>query len=275
MVAVVGYPNAGKSTLVNRLSGSRKAVVDETPGVTRDRNEVPCEWNGREFVLVDTGGVDGADPSHMQAQVADQARQAVDEADLVLLVIDARAGLVAGDEELADILRRSRRPVLVLANKVDDAAHEAGALELHQLGLGDPIAVSALHGRGTGDLLDAIVDRLPALDADGELEDEPSAERMADPVDRPELAERLDEVGDVRLERPRRLPPGSPVATEIGSEHVEMRRPALLGELPKPFAVRGDPVQADDVRRRGIAPFERVQPHDATVRPRTARRLRP
>ena len=175
MVAVVGYPNAGKSTLVNRLSGSRKAVVDETPGVTRDRNEVPCDCNGREFVLVDTGGVDAGDPSHMQAQVADQARQAVEEADLVLLVIDARAGLVAGDEELADILRRSRRPVLVLANKVDDAAHEAGALELHQLGLGDPIAVSALHGRGSGDLLDAVVERLPALDGDGELEDDASA----------------------------------------------------------------------------------------------------
>jgi GTP-binding protein len=167
MVAVVGYPNAGKSTLVNRLTSSRKAVVDETPGVTRDRNEVPCDWAGREFVLVDTGGVDAADPSHMQSQVADQARRAVEEADLVLLVVDARAGLVAGDEELADILRRSRRPVLVLANKVDDAAHEAGALELHRLGLGDPISVSALHGRGTGDLLDAVVERLPELDGGG------------------------------------------------------------------------------------------------------------
>jgi GTPase len=168
MVAVVGYPNAGKSTLVNRLTGSRKAVVDETPGVTRDRNEMPCDWNGREFVLVDTGGVDAADPSHMQSQVADQARQAVEEADLVLLVIDARAGLVAGDEELADILRRSRRPVIVLANKVDDTVHEAGALELHGLGLGDPISVSALHGRGTGDLLDAIVERLPPPEPEGE-----------------------------------------------------------------------------------------------------------
>jgi GTP-binding protein len=176
MVAVVGYPNAGKSTLVNRLSGSRTAVVDETPGVTRDRNEVPCEWNGREFALVDTGGVDAADPSHMQAQVAGQARQAVEEADLVLLVIDARAGLVAGDEEIADILRRSRRPVLVVANKVDDAAHEAGALELHQLGLGDPFSVSALHGRGTGDLLDAVVELLPAAvpgsEAGEEVEDD-------------------------------------------------------------------------------------------------------
>ena len=171
-VAVVGYPNAGKSTLVNRLSGSRKAVVDETQGVTRDRNEVPTEWNGRELVLVDTGGVDAADPSHMQGQVAEQARQAVEEADLVLLVIDARAGLVAGDEELADILRRSRRPVVVVANKVDDAAHEAGALELHGLGLGDPIAVSALHGRGTGDLLDAVVERLPAAEPGEERDEE-------------------------------------------------------------------------------------------------------
>jgi GTP-binding protein len=146
---------------VNRLSGSRKAVVDETPGVTRDRNEVPTEWNGRELVLVDTGGVDAADPSHMQGQVAEQARQAVEEADLVLLVIDARAGLVAGDEELADILRRSRRPVVVVANKVDDPQGEAAAYEFHRLGLGDPVAVSAMHGHATGDLLDAIVAALP------------------------------------------------------------------------------------------------------------------
>ena len=187
MVAVVGYPNAGKSTLVNRLSGSRTAVVDETPGVTRDRNEVPCDWNGREFVLVDTGGVDAADPSHMQALVAGQARQAVEEADLVLLVIDARAGLVAGDEEIADILRRSRRPVLVVANKVDDAVHEAGALELHQLGLGDPFAVSALHGRGTGDLLDAVVERLPDAVADAADEEEEDDEIRVAILGRPNV----------------------------------------------------------------------------------------
>ena len=179
MVAVVGFPNAGKSTLVNRLSGTRTAVVDETPGVTRDRNEVACDWNGREFVLVDTGGVDAADPSHMQVQVAAQAREAVEDADLVLLTIDARAGLVAGDEELADILRRSRRPVIVVANKVDDVAHEAGALELHALGLGDPIAVSALHGRGTGDLLDAVVERLPEAGDEAEDDEEDDEIRVA------------------------------------------------------------------------------------------------
>ena len=160
VVAVVGYPNVGKSTLVNRLTGSRKTVVDEQPGVTRDRNEVVCEWGRAAFVLIDTGGVDSADDSPMQAQVAAQARQAVQEADLVLLVVDARAGAAAGDMELADILRKSGRPVLLVANKVDDAGHETAALELHALGLGDPWPVSALHGRGTGDLLDAVVERL-------------------------------------------------------------------------------------------------------------------
>jgi GTPase len=160
VVAVVGFPNAGKSTLVNRLTSSRQAVVDEAPGVTRDRKEVICEWAGAAFLLVDTGGVDAGDDSPMQSQVAAQARQAVEEADIVLLIIDARAGLAAGDEEIAHILRRSGRPVLVVANKVDDAAHEPGALELHALGLGEPVVVSALHGRGTGDLLDAIVERL-------------------------------------------------------------------------------------------------------------------
>src|SRR4029078_12719613 len=107
VVAVVGFPNAGKSTLINRLTSSRRAVVHETPGVTRDRTEALCEWRGSEFVLVDTGGVNVGDDSPMQAQGAEQARLAVQEADLVLLVIDARAGLAAGDEEIAQILRRS------------------------------------------------------------------------------------------------------------------------------------------------------------------------
>jgi len=230
MVAVVGYPNAGKSTLVNRLSGSRKAVVDETPGVTRDRNEVPTEWNGRELVLVDTGGVDAADPSHMQGQVAEQARQAVEEADLVLLVIDARAGLVAGDEELADILRRSRRPVVVVANKVDDAAHEAGALELHGLGLGDPIAVSALHGRGTGDLLDAVVERLPAAEPgeDGDEEEDGDDEIRVAILGRPNVGK--SSLVNAILGRPRVIVAPTPGTTrdaidtvfERGGRHVRL-----------------------------------------------------
>jgi GTPase len=163
VVAVVGFPNAGKSTLINRLTATRQAVVHETPGVTRDRTEALCEWRNRRFVLVDTGGLDAGDESPLQVQVADQARHAVSEADLVLLVVDARAGLAAGDEEIAQILRRSGTPVLVVANKIDSESQEAGALELHSLGLGDPLMVSALHGRGSGDLLDVVVEQLEQI----------------------------------------------------------------------------------------------------------------
>jgi len=160
-VAVVGFPNVGKSTLVNRLSATREAVVFETPGVTRDRKEVVCEWAGKRFVLVDTGGVDVADPSPLTQDVAEQAQRAVEEADLVLFVVDARIGVTPGDEEIAAILRKARRPIVVVANKVDDPQGEAAALEFHRLGLGDPVAVSAMHGHGTGDLLDSIVAALP------------------------------------------------------------------------------------------------------------------
>ena len=160
-VAVVGFPNVGKSTLVNRLSATRQAVVFETPGVTRDRKEIVCEWNGKRFILVDTGGVDVVDPSPITRAIVDQARRAVEEADLVLFIVDAKNGVTPGDEEVAEILRRARKPVLVLANKVDDPMRDDEALEFHRLGLGDPIPVSALHGHGTGDLLDRIVDELP------------------------------------------------------------------------------------------------------------------
>ena len=160
-VAVVGFPNVGKSTLVNRLTGSRQAVVHETPGVTRDRKEVVCEWSGHRFLLVDTGGVDIADSSPLVKQVAEQARTAIAEADLVLFVVDTRAGIMPGDEELAAILRHSRKPIFLIANKIDEPGHEDEALEFHRLGLGDPIPLSAVHGHGTGDLLDAIVARLP------------------------------------------------------------------------------------------------------------------
>ena len=160
-VAIVGFPNVGKSTLVNRLTGSRAAVVHETPGVTRDRKELLCEWNGREFLLIDTGGVDVADPNPITRSIAEQAQAAIAEADLVLFVVDTRAGITPGDEELAAILRRARKPVFLLANKIDDPSRDMDALEFHRLGLGDPIPLSALHGHGTGDLLDAIVAALP------------------------------------------------------------------------------------------------------------------
>jgi GTPase len=160
-VAIVGFPNVGKSTLVNRLTESRAAVVHETPGVTRDRKELVCEWNGKRFLLIDTGGVDIAGRDELTRSVADQAKTAVGEADLVLFLTDARAGITPGDEELAGILRTARKPVLLVANKIDDPDQDALAFEFHRLGLGDPMPLSAAHGHGTGDLLDTIVARLP------------------------------------------------------------------------------------------------------------------
>jgi GTPase len=160
-VAVVGFPNVGKSTLVNRLSESRAAVVHETPGVTRDRKEVIADWNGKRFRLIDTGGVDIADKTPITRSIVEQAHTAIAEADLILFVVDARAGITPGDEELAAILRRAHKPVLLLANKIDDPDRDALAFEFHRLGLGDPVPLSAQHGHGTGDLLDAVVTMLP------------------------------------------------------------------------------------------------------------------
>jgi GTP-binding protein len=168
-VAVVGYPNVGKSSLVNRLAGSREAVVHETSGVTRDRNEVPCEWNGRRFVLIDTGGIDLVDEDPIAGSIREQARAALADAHVAVLVADAKAGLRPGDQDLAEIVRRAGLPVLVAANKVDDVRDLALSAEFHALGLGDPVAVSAAQGLGTGDLLDAVVARLPSED---ELPDE-------------------------------------------------------------------------------------------------------
>src|SRR3989441_12489011 len=161
-VAIVGFPNVGKSTIVNRLTGTRAAVVHETPGVTRDRKELICEWRDKRFRLIDTGGVDIADASPITRSIADQAREAVAQADIVLFVLDAKIGITPGDEEVAQILRESKKPVLVIANKIDDPKQELLALELHKFGLGDPIPISGLHGHGTGDLLDEIVDYLDA-----------------------------------------------------------------------------------------------------------------
>jgi GTP-binding protein len=178
-VAVVGFPNVGKSTLVNRLSATRQAVVFETPGVTRDRKEVVCEWAGKKLLLVDTGGVDVADRSPITRQVGEQARRAVEAADLVAFVVDAKSGVTPGDEEVAAILRRSGKPVLVLANKVDDPRRDDDALEFHRLGLGDPFPLSALHGHGSGDLLDRLVEELEKIGAEGPAEIGEDAIRVA------------------------------------------------------------------------------------------------
>jgi GTPase len=170
-VAVVGYPNVGKSTLVNRLAGSREAVVHEEAGVTRDRKEVEAEWNGRAFTLVDTGGVDQEEAGDLAEAVRRQARQAVGESDLALLVVDAQAGLRPGDAELAAELRGGPVPVIVAANKVDDYRQAALAADFYGLGLGDPMAVSGTQGLGTGDLLDLVVERLPEGEADEATEE--------------------------------------------------------------------------------------------------------
>jgi GTP-binding protein len=167
-VAVVGYPNVGKSTLVNRLSDTREAVVHELAGVTRDRKEIDADWNGVAFTLVDTGGVDYAGEHEMAEEIRRQAMMALNEADLALLVVDARAGLRPGDAELARELRGGDVPVLVAANKVDDARQTGLATEFYGLGLGDPMPVSATQGLGTGDLLDRIVERLPRVTSERE-----------------------------------------------------------------------------------------------------------
>lgn len=160
LVAIVGRPNVGKSTLVNRFLGRRVAIVEERPGVTRDRKEVEAEWLGRPFRLVDTGGwMAGGDA--LDAKVSRQSEAAIAEADVVLLVIDVTTGVTDLDARMADLLRRSEAPVIVVANKVDDTGRESMIWELMTLGLGEPAAVSALHGRGTGDLLDRVVAQLP------------------------------------------------------------------------------------------------------------------
>jgi GTP-binding protein len=170
-VAIVGYPNVGKSSLVNRLTESREAVVHERPGVTRDRKELATEWNGRALTLIDTGGVDLEDQDELARQIQEQARAALADAAVAVLVVDAKAGLRPGDQEMADLLRRGSLPVLVAANKVDTAADMPLAAEFYGLGLGDPIAVSAAQGLGTGDLLDRIAALAPDTAEDLEAED--------------------------------------------------------------------------------------------------------
>ena len=160
VLAVVGRPNVGKSTLVNRILGRREAVVEDRPGVTRDRVAYDATWNGRAFTVVDTGGWE-PDAKGMAARIAQQAEVAIDAADVVLLVVDARVGPTETEEAVVKVLRRSKKPVILAANMVDDMRFEADANDLWGLGLGEPHPVSALHGRGSGDLLDAIVNALP------------------------------------------------------------------------------------------------------------------
>ncbi len=169
VLAVVGRPNVGKSTLVNRFLGRREAVVQDIPGVTRDRVSYDAEWAGRDFVVVDTGGW-MSDATGLAAQIAEQAEMAITAADAVLFVVDAQVGTTDEDDAVVQVLRRSKKPVVLAANKVDDTRSEAQAATMWNLGLGEPHVVSALHGRGAGDLLDAVLDALPkpvGLEAEG------------------------------------------------------------------------------------------------------------
>ena len=167
VVAVVGRPNVGKSTLLNRIVGRREAIVEEKPGVTRDRKEVVADWLGREFLLVDTGGwlPGGTD---LDEKVSRQSERAIAEADAIVLVVDGAIGIVEEDARVAELLRRSTAPVLLAVNKIDDTGREPNIWEFVRLGVGDPYPVSALHGRGTGDLLDALVATFPPAEPEDE-----------------------------------------------------------------------------------------------------------
>ena len=184
VLAVVGRPNVGKSTLVNRILGRREAVVEDVPGVTRDRVAYDAQWRGRRFTVVDTGGWD-PDAVGLQKAVAAQAEIAVGAADAVLFVVDATIGATDADEAVVKVLRRAKKPVVLVANKVDDERGEADAAYLWNLGLGEPHAVSALHGRGSGDLLDVILDALPETPA--ERFDEEAGPRRVALVGRPNV----------------------------------------------------------------------------------------
>jgi GTP-binding protein len=161
VVAVVGRPNVGKSSLVNRVLGRREAIVEATPGVTRDRRSFTADWGGRSFEIVDTGGLEPGQEG-LEQRVAEQAELALEAADVVVFVVDAGVGANEDDHVVANLLRRSEKPMLLVVNKVDDARTEGGIAEFYRLGLGDPLPVSALHGRGSGDFLEKLVEKLPA-----------------------------------------------------------------------------------------------------------------
>jgi len=191
LVAIVGRPNVGKSTFFNRMIGERVAIVQDMPGTTRDRIYGDTDWNGREFTLIDTGGLElGTDipvgqvgldgqPGDIMKRVQAQAQLAIEEADVIVFMVDARTGITAADEEVADLLRRTNKPVILVANKADNAARRLDAVEFYTLGLDEPIAISSIQGTGTGDLLDIIVDALPPEEEEPEGEEEEDVVRIA------------------------------------------------------------------------------------------------
>src|SRR6266568_2853724 len=191
LVAIVGRPNVGKSTFFNRMIGERVAIVEDMPGTTRDRIYGDTDWNGREFTLIDTGGLElgseipvgqvGLDgqPGDIMKRVQSQAELAIEEADVIVFMVDARDGITAADQEVANLLRRTQKPVILAANKADNAARRQDAVEFYSLGLGEPIVISSIQGTGTGDLLDVIVDALPPEEEKSEDEEEEEVTRIA------------------------------------------------------------------------------------------------
>ena len=172
IVAIVGRPNVGKSTLFNKLIGQRLSIVEDTPGVTRDRVYAPCSWNGRTFILVDTGGIELSTDSHIMQQMRAQAEMAIETADLVVLMTDVETGVTAADQDVADMLLKAKKKILLAVNKVDGTGDTPpDVYEFYNLGLGDPYPISSVHGLGTGDLLDRIVEMLPP-EQEGQEEDE-------------------------------------------------------------------------------------------------------
>src|SRR5689334_8267886 len=176
IVAIVGRPNVGKSTLFNRLVGERRAIVEDVPGTTRDRVYGATDWGGLDFTIVDTGGLQGERemPNDSTAEIArrtrEQATAAIGEADVIVFLVDAKAGVNAGDHDVADILRRTDKPTILVANKADSAQRRENVVEFYELGLGEPIPISAYHGTGTGDLLDRVVESLPEAEEEAETE---------------------------------------------------------------------------------------------------------
>ncbi|MBA3531844.1 MAG: ribosome biogenesis GTPase Der, partial [Ardenticatenales bacterium] len=164
LVALVGRPNVGKSTLFNRIIGERRAIIQDEPGTTRDRNYGESEWGGRDFLIIDTGGLLVRDEDHFAPRIRAQALAAMEEADVIVFVVDTREGLTSADRDVADLLRRTEKPIILTANKAESAERRMDAVEFYELALGDPLPITAHHGTGVGDLLDMVVSHLPPLE---------------------------------------------------------------------------------------------------------------
>ncbi len=260
IVAIVGRPNVGKSTLFNRLAGQRIAIVEDVPGTTRDRVYATGDWNGRDFTVVDTGGLELEPGTDIEARVQDQARIAVEEADVILFVVDAHAGLAPLDHEVADRLRRASKRVILVVNKADNPRRELEGAEFHALGFESTIVVSAQHGRNTGDLADMIVDALPPAGSgtDGAVSDE------VEPYEEEELSDdELAELAETELGPPRVAIVGRPntgkstfVNRVLGEERMIVSETPGTTRDPVDTLVRvdGEPMVLIDtagIRRRG------------------------